>query len=448
MARLIERLRELAALRLLTLCLLAAVTTFAQADVPEATKPLTLDDCLSIGLKNASSVKTAELDVRLSDLRVQDAKSAFLPSLSTQGRYSFDDRVDFGFERDNYNLDVTADYLLWDQGRRRIALDQQRFDRDASATRLERSKQQLVFRIVQAYYRLLEAEKLLALDDELLASSRNNAARVRAQYELEKAIEADVAAAEVRVANDELNRLNDENAVNIARANLPTILGLDPATPMEIEDDPTFERYRASSEIERYGASLDETIALALQQRPDVSESALSLRALELSRKQSLLDRYPRLSAQGNFSARVDDYLAERDDFGKHRSWSAAATVTFPIFDGGESKRAVERADLQLERLREQDAELRRTIALQVRQEYLGLTEAEKRLDISAVQVRNARLSLDVTAARFEEELAFLLELLDAQAQYGQATTNQIRAFYDYKIAQRSLQNAVGAPLK
>ena len=226
------------------------------------------------------------------------------------------------------------------------------------------------------------------------------------------------------------------------------MLGLDPATPVEIVDDPTFERYQQSSEIERYSKSLEETVALALQQRPDVTESALSLRVLELSRKQSQLDRYPRLSAQGAFSARVDDYLAERDDFGKHRSWNASAAVSFPIFDGGERKRAVERAEIQLERLRQQDAELGRNIALEVRQAYLSLTEAEKRLTISAVQVRNARLSLDVTAARFEEELAFLLELLDSQAQYGQATTNQIRAFYDYKIAQRSLQNAVGTPLK
>jgi len=445
MARLIKRLRESASL--LTSFAFAAVVPLVWAEVPDLTKPLSLDDCIAIGLRNASSIKTAELDVFLSDLRVKDAQSAYLPRITTQGRYSFDDRVDFGFKRENYNLDLTADYLLWDQGRRKIALDQQRYDREASASRFERNKQELVFRIVQAYYRLLEAQKLLALDDELLASSRNNAARVRAQFELEKAIEADVAAAEVRVANDELNRLNDENAVILARANLPTVMGLDPSTPIEIEDDPTFERYRETGKIERYERSLEETIALALQQRPEVRESALSLRVLELSRKQSQLDRYPKISAQANFSARLDDYLAQRDDFGKYRSWSAAAVVTFPLFDGGESKRALERADLQLERLRLQDAELRRTIALEVRQAYLNLIEAEKRLDISAAQVRNARLSLDVTAARFEEELAFLLELLEAQAQYGQATTNQIRAFYDYKIAQRALQNAIGAPI-
>lgn len=423
-------------------------TSLLRAEIPDLSRPLTLEDCIALGLKNASTIRTAELDVQLNELRVQDAKSAYLPSIQTQGRYSFDDRVDFGFKRDNYNLDVTAEYLLWDQGRRRITLDQQRSNRDASASRLERSKQELIFRIVQAYYRLLEAEKLLALDDELLASSRNNAARVRAQFELEKAIEADVAAAEVRVANDELNRLNDENALNIARANLPVVLGLDPSTPIQIEDDPTFERYLQTGEIERYSKTLEETIALALHHRPEIVESTLSLRVLELSLKRAQLDRYPRVSTQGNFSVRLDDYLANRDDFGKYRSWSAAAIVSFPLFDGGASKREVERAQLQLERLRQQDAELRRSIALEVRQAYLNLIEAEKRLDISAAQVRNARLSLDVTAARFEEELAFLLELLEAQVQYGQATTNQIRAFYDYKIAQRALENAVGTSLK
>ena len=39
---------------------------------------------------------------------------------------------------------------------------------------------------------------------------------------------------------------------------------------------------------------------------------------------------------------------------------------------------------------------------------------------------------------------AILLEVLDAQTSYAQSLTNQVNAFYDYKIALARLQDAMG----
>jgi outer membrane protein TolC len=65
-------------------------------------------------------------------------------------------------------------------------------------------------------------------------------------------------------------------------------------------------------------------------------------------------------------------------------------------------------------------------------------------LEITNTQVRNAQLSLEVTRGRYEQELAILLELLDAQTEFAGVLTNQVRAFYDYKVAQAALQRAMG----
>ena len=56
----------------------------------------------------------------------------------------------------------------------------------------------------------------------------------------------------------------------------------------------------------------------------------------------------------------------------------------------------------------------------------------------------DASSALDVIRERYNQELAILLELLDAQTQFGAATINQIRAFYEYKVAQHTLSRAVG----
>ena len=104
----------------------------------------------------------------------------------------------------------------------------------------------------------------------------------------------------------------------------------------------------------------------------------------------------------------------------------------------------VKELNMQLEQTRENASDLERNVALAVRQAYLNLKRSETSLDISKAQVNNAQLSLDVIQGRFDVDKAILLELLDAQTSYAQALTNQVNAFYDYKIAQTRLQDAMG----
>ena len=99
---------------------------------------------------------------------------------------------------------------------------------------------------------------------------------------------------------------------------------------------------------------------------------------------------------------------------------------------------------MQLEQSRENVSDLERSVALAVRQAYLNLERSEKAVDISKQQVTNARKSLDVIQGRFDVKKAILLELLDAQTSYAQALTNEVNAFYDYKISQIRLQDAMG----
>ena len=108
------------------------------------------------------------------------------------------------------------------------------------------------------------------------------------------------------------------------------------------------------------------------------------------------------------------------------------------------TKRRVDELELQLDRIREDLEDLKRSVALEVQQAYLNLIRAAKSVEISGAQVRDARLSLNVIRERFIQELAILIELLDAQTAFASALTSQVRIFYDYQIAQASLQKVLG----
>ena len=248
----------------------------------------------------------------------------------------------------------------------------------------------------------------------------------------------------MREANDELSLLSNENALEIASATLPRLMGLKPGAEIIIAEDSDYAQYLDSGEIKVTELAVEEAIELAYENRPEFKELNSLLTQLEADMKLAKLGRLPKLDADLNYAVNLDDYLHEREDFNQFRSWDFTTRLNFPLFDGGITKRRIQEVALLLDQTREDAKDLERSIALEVRQAYLNLKRAERALDISGTQVRNAESSLEVIRGRFQQELAFLLELLDAQTEYAQALTNQVRSFYDYKIARSALQRAMG----
>lgn len=426
-----------------------------EANLPQ---PLTLEQCIQLALEESTDMKNAAIDSAIQELRIKNARALYYPELFLNGRYLVSDRSNQIFDQrllgadegssvsigHNYDTGITARYTLWDHGQRRANFDRAKESLNVTDRRNRRIKQNLIFDVTQAYYNVLKTQALVNVDKEVLARSRENRERVEDFVKAGVQIEADIATAQVREANDELNLLNDENELEIAMANLPRIMGLDPGTLITVAEDTSYQLYRENGKVELIEISLQEAIQQAVENRPEFAEAKARVKQLESDLALAKLGRWPRLNAESTYELSVDDSLDESRNFNDIQNWNITATLNFPIFDGGVTRRRTQEATLTLEQERETAGDLERSIALEVRQAYLSLKRAERALEITDTQVRNAALSLEVTRGRYEQELAILLELLDAQTEFAGALTNQVRAFYDYKIAQAALQRAMG----
>ncbi len=410
----------------------------------DLSQPLTLEQCIQIGLERATSMRNARLNLAIQELRVKTARADYFPQIFATGSYDFSDRIDFGFEPENYNLGLRGQYTIWDNGQREGGFAQAKENLNATISRNESTKQGLILDITQAYYDVLQSQELVSVSEQILARSQENTRRTRDFVEAGSLIPADVATAEVREANDQLSLLNNQNSLQIAQATLPRLLGLDPGVLLTVAVDEAYQLYQDRGTIERIETPVEEAIQTALDNRPEFQELQAQLRVQEWSLTLAKLQRWPQLNADASYDVNLDDYLRERENFSDFRSWSIGASLNFTLFDGGILGNRVKELTMQLEQTRENASDLERNVALAVRQTYLNLKRSETSLDISKAQVNNAQLSLDVIQGRFDVDKAILLELLDAQTSYAQALTNQVNAFYDYKIAQTRLQDAMG----
>ena len=366
------------------------------------------------------------------------------PRIDTNGGYQFSDTVDLGWEKENYDASVAARYTIWDHGQRKGTLARARLEKEAEYSRYDRTKQSLIFDVIRAYYSVLETEKLINVDEQLLEQSRQNVEKIKAFVEAGFAIEADTATAKVQQASDELAVINDRNNLDLAKADLSVLMGLDPGVPLSVADDPDYERYMRTGVIETEEISIEDAKSFALAHRPELAGLKSNLAMLEWALTLARLERWPKITADGGYNLWLDDYLRERDAFKNHKSWDVSARVSYPIFDGGRSRRTVQRAEIAVQKMNESTSELERSIALEVHQAYLNLERAKKSMDIASVQVEDAKMSLDVAQGRYDQQMIILLELLDAQTRYAQSLTNQVKAFYDYKVAKGTLERAMG----
>ena len=274
--------------------ILVSLTAIAQEEQEiDLAQPLTLEQCIQLAVENSTDMRNARINLAIDGLRVKNARAGYYPDIFLDGRYNFSDALDFGFERENYDLGVTGQYTLWDNGQREANFSQAKERRNATMSRNEQTKQNLIFQVTQAYYDVLKAQELVNVDREILARSQENTDRVRAFVEAGIQIEADVATAQVREANDELSLLNDQNALEIAMATLPRIMGLDPATLITVTEDTDYQLYSQKGQIEIIEVSVEEAIQRAFETRPEFEELQSTIKQLEWDLTLAKLDRWP-----------------------------------------------------------------------------------------------------------------------------------------------------------
>ena len=166
------------------------------ANEVDLSQSLTLEQCIQIGLERSTSMRNARLNLAIQELRVKNARAGYFPQIFSTGNYDFSDRIDFGFEPENYNLGLRGVYTLWDNGQREGSFAQAKENLTATVSRNERTKQDIILDITVAYYDVLKRQELVKVSEQIFARSQENTKRTEDFEEAGMLIPADVATAE------------------------------------------------------------------------------------------------------------------------------------------------------------------------------------------------------------------------------------------------------------
>jgi outer membrane protein len=151
---------------------------------------------------------------------------------------------------------------------------------------------------------------------------------------------------------------------------------------------------------------------------------------------------------QVNFAAKQDWYNDHMTGLGENSNWYVGLTLSLNLLDSGLTESQVKQAKLGIDDAREQARKTRDSILLEVRQYYLGMREAEKRIDTSKVAGEQAKESLRIAELRYNAGVGTNIDVLDAVLALDTARNNIVQALYDYNTDRAQLFRAVGVAAK
>jgi outer membrane protein len=402
---------------------------------------LSLEQCLEIAVSNSYRIAIAEGNVIKAEIGVKDAKSGFLPELRLLGGYNLTDTFNrLEWNSNYYSLSLVASISPFNGGRNFISTAKSRESLSSAEQSRRLAEMNLVLDVMAKYYSLLEASEILELKIESLAQKRTHFEFARAQFDLGLVPRSDVLKAEVAVVAGEVDSLEADGNLGIAHAELNDVMGIGLDHPITV---------KAVKVTREDPPSPQECLDEAFKNRPELLQQKSSLAIGKHNVKLAQVERWPKLTLVGSYNAYVDRFLFDglpvnRTNWGDNTDWRVGIGLSFPIFDGGLTRRAVQAARINLQESELDYLDWEKRVNLEVKSAHLSLVTALRIIDLTEKEVESAQESYDAALGRYKTGVAPITEVIDAAVALSNSKVSSTRAIYDYLLARAQLSQAMG----
>lgn len=405
-------------------------------------RPLTLDEAVRLALeRNERSLATQE-DVNAANARVAQARSFFLPSLtSTSGytRRAYEVRRIVGdtevvISRFNALAENLALNLTLFDATSMVTMSALRAQRNAAEASAGESRRQLAFEVGQAFLATLGTSQVQEASARRFAFAKQNLEAAKARFAAGLASVNDVTRAELEYATAEVGVTQVQGQVETSTLQLGYLLDAPDAVRGRLVV-PEFLIEAASAEAANAEALVDE----ALARRLDVGSLRWLASAQHSLAKVPMLDWLPTIIASGRYSITNEPSFNNRN-----WNWTAGATLSWTLFDGltrfgqrKEQKALAKLADLDLQ------AATRR-VDVEVRQALVSLANQRASLKQASVAQDIARKNASETTELYRQGLASALQVADAIVSLFEAEVAFVQERYGLGVAFLNLEAALG----
>lgn len=419
---------------------------------------LDLKAALSYALKANQQARKARMDVENTEHQIAEVRSRALPQLNGAAGVTNNPLlqksalpnifgpnpnpnetilVAFG-QKWNANAGVTLSQAIFDKSVL-TGLDAARASREFFRLSMVLTEEQVIEQVAINYYQVLVQRQQLHVLDTTIANTERVYDVLRGQFESGLARKIDVDRMSVNISNLKSQRQQLSNGLSLLENQLKFYMGMPINTPVEIVNGST-----AKPELD---AAFMETVPL--KDRTEFKLLKQQERLLRLQKQAFEAEYYPSLALSGNYA-----YMGLGQRFPLFRgpsngvNWFGVSSVSLnlrvPLFNGFATRSRVRQASVGLRKLQEDIDNT--SLALDLAFEN-AKTQIKNSIVTLQAQEKNVRLAGDVytnTQNNYNNGLATLTDLLNAETSLMEANNNYATAMLHYRLAEIQLIKSQG----
>ncbi|MFT6845008.1 MAG: outer membrane protein [Flavobacteriales bacterium] len=467
--------------KLLTISfLLLSSATWAQSE------PWSLDQCIKHALTNNLQIKQSELTTEAAKTTALQGKLDLLPTLNAGAShgYNWGQTIDpftnqFATDRvQNNSFSLSSSVTLFAGFQKQSTLKQRQYDYMAARFDNEKMQNDISMQIATNYLQILFNQELFRIAENQFELTKLQVGRIRSMVEIGQLPKGNLLDLEAQLANEELNRVNTENQLNISILSLKQLLQLSNPNFSIVTPD------LDATNLGQVGVQPMDIYKIAVMQRPEIKSSTYRLMSAEKAQAAAIGSQSPRLTVNGSygtgysgnnkvgtgdtiFSNRTIGYtentfekvIAPSIDFENYDvkpfkdQWEAninqslSFQLSIPLFNGWNTRTSVKRAKINYLNAEMQLEQSKQQLSQDIQSAHNDVLAALKQYEASKKAVSALEESFKYAQARYEGQLINTIDYTDSKNKLTKAQSDLLRSKFDFIFKSKVLDFYQGKPL-
>lgn len=426
---------------LLAMLLLVPYTGFAQQILE-----LSLSEAISLGLKQNYQIRVSEAELEIAQNNNKPGAAGAYPSLSFSAvqSNSFDNSESYTRpgKRDKLTSNLLSpsidlNWTLFDGFRVNITRDNlsalEELSEGLSAVVVENTIQSIIL----AYYNVLLQEEKLNVFRELKSLSLDRYEYMQERKKFGSAVTFDVLQSKDAFLSDSVNYLQQDLGLQEANLLLRLLLALDEQQLLKLIDD---------FAVEMNDYVLDSLINRMYRSNKTLCNQYINQKLYENSTALARSEYYPALyfGAGADYSNTRLKYDPGSDNTAYAFGYYASFSLSFNLFNGGATRRAVQNAQINEEIGNINISELRKTLGNSLHNQFILFGIRKKLVLTAGASVQTTGLNMELAAEKFRAGAINSFNYRDIQLNYRNASLRKLEAMYNLISAETELLRLTG----
>ena len=403
---------------------------------------LSLADCLELALINNPKIKAAYAKSEISKYQKWETLSGYSPRLDWSSSINRQ-KPDLSMLR-NANISVSAfnkytlgqigiKQLVWDFGYTQNQYTINKIDYEKSKTEIDRTVNEVVSAVKDAYYNLMYAYNRKKVAQDSLDDYTTIFNQATAFWEVGTTTKVDVLFAQTNLENARAELIAANNNIDIAYSKLNNAIGLPFVDYYAIDNTINFEPVTIT---------MKECVEIANTSRPDLKGAMLNVDMANQAVKLSWKTMMPKLEFQANWATGgISDWT--------DKTWyNAGGFLTFPTVNPLLLRNQIKEAKAAYEAMQYETKAQLNDIYYDIQNVYTRLKDASSRIPVASAAMERAKENYELASGRYKVGYGNVIELKDAQVALSSAKLAYYQTIYEYNSARASLERAIGQTIK